>query len=104
MFRILMKTRYGEIMHLMSLCQATRICGIIHTRLIDNKGSAFWDSVTDGGLNIREIVVTSNDMSSTTPKKKSMIYLEKRDVKEKTEIWRVNLAEDTKLVVPSEEN
>lgn len=92
-----------EIMHLMSLCQATRICGIIHTRLIDNKGSAFWDSVTDGGLNIREIVVTSNDMSNTTPKKKSMIYLEKRDVKEKTEIWRVNLAEDTKLVVPSEE-
>lgn len=93
-----------KMMHLICLCQAKKICGIIHTRLIDNKKSAFWDSVTQGELNIREIVVISNDMSSTTPKKKSMIYLEKTGEKKKTEIRRVDLAEDTKLVVPSERN
>ncbi len=102
LFEYWWKTRYGEIMHLMSLCQATRICGIIHTRLIDNKGSAFWDSVTDGGTEHPGNRGNFQRYVQYYAEKEKYDISEKRDVKEKTEIWRVNLlVEDTKLVVPS---
>ena len=55
-----------EMMGLINVCKARKICGIIHTRLIDNKKSSFWKNVLEGKLCIREIVITSNNMSVTS--------------------------------------
>ena len=98
-----------EMMGLINVCKARKICGIIHTRLIDNKKSSFWKNVLEGKLCIREIVITSNNMSVTSPKKKSLIYLERKEeqrerekAEDKTEIWRADLEESTKLVIQTE--
>lgn len=94
--------RIQQMMRLLNLCKAKKIYGIVQTRLVDNKKSSFWQALMVGGLNIREIVLAPNNMSNTAPKKKCLIYLERKEAKNQTEIWKVDLEEDTKLVVPSE--
>lgn len=91
-----------KILECVNTISSKKICGIIQTRLIDNKESCFWKSIMGSGLNIREIVLVPNSMSNSSPKKKCMVYLERKEKKEQTKIWKVDFEEDTKLVVPSE--
>ena len=92
-----------DMMRFINLYKAKKIYGIIQMRLIDNKKSSFWKSITDGELNIREIVIVPNTMSNSSPKKKGMIYLERTEEKKEIEIQRVDFKEDTKLIIPSED-
>lgn len=56
-----------------------RICGIIQTRLVDNKESMFWQALSAGRYAIRSIVILPNEASNSKPRKKCLISIEAED-------------------------
>ena len=55
---------------------AEKIYGILQTRLINNKGSLFWESISKDQYAIRNIIIVPRDATNSMPRNKCLVYIE----------------------------